>query len=62
MVPLATNRPAALPKRWATVSSSARTVGSPSRPSSPSGAQAMASSICGVGRVTVSLRRSTASW
>ena len=57
---LGTNRAAALPSIAAAVSSSARAVGSASSPSSPSGADRIRAYIASVGRVTVSLRRSTA--
>ena len=60
MVQVGTNKPASLPSIAAVVASSSRTVGSPSRPSSPSGAVRIRSYIASVGRVTVSLRRSTA--
>src|SRR5437763_10112532 len=58
IVPDGTNIAASLAVRSAARASSLLTVGSPSRESSPSGADRMASSISGVGWVTVSLRRS----
>ena len=58
IVPLATNSAASLPVMAAAASSSRRTVGSPSRESSPSSARRIASRISSVGSVTVSLRRS----
>src|SRR5512135_1750255 len=58
MVPLGRKSPASLPSRFAASASSARTVGSPSRPSSPSSAWRMRSSIFSVGLVTVSLPKS----
>src|SRR5580765_2034627 len=61
IVPEATKRPAALPSRSAASASSRLTVGSSSQTSSPTWARAMASRISGVGRVSVSERRSTMS-
>src|SRR3954471_14257567 len=58
IVPDGTNRAASLPSRAATVSSSLLTVGSSPKTSSPTGASLMAARMAGVGRVTVSLRRS----
>ena len=57
-MPLATNRPASLPRSSAARSSRAITVGSSPKTSSPTSASAMARRIAAVGRVTVSLRRS----
>jgi phospholipid N-methyltransferase len=59
MVPLMTKRPASFPSNCAEYSSNSRTVGSPSRPSSPTLARAMASRISSVGSVIVSLRKSS---
>ena len=56
-----TNRPASLPSSSAARSSSALTVGSSPKTSSPTSASAMARRISGVGRVTVSERRSITS-
>ena len=58
-VPLATNSAASLPSSAAIFSCSALTVGSSPKTSSPTSAAAIAARIAGVGRVTVSLRRST---
>ena len=59
IVPLGTNSAASLPRSSAARSSSARAVGSSPHTSSPTSAAAIASRIAGVGRVTVSDRRST---
>src|SRR3989338_8528976 len=59
IVPLAQKRPASLPSLSAAISSRRFTVGSSPMPSSPTSALVMASSILGVGLVTVSLLRST---
>src|SRR5688572_22608518 len=61
MVAEGTSMALALPSSWATRSSSARTVGSVRRCSSPSGADSMASRIPRVGCVAVSLNKSTTS-
>src|SRR5919198_6554097 len=61
IVPDATKRPAALPMRRAASASRRLTVGSSSQTSSPTSARAIASRISGVGRVSVSERRSTTS-
>ena len=58
MVPDATKRPASFPSRAAARSSSALTVGSSPKTSSPTSASAIARRIAGVGLVTVSERRS----
>ena len=58
--PLGKSTAAPFPSRAATRSSSAFTVGSSPSASSPTSAVAIAARISGVGRVTVSLRRSTA--
>ncbi len=58
IVPLATKTPASLPSNRADFSSSALTVGSSPYWSSPTSAFIIASRISGVGRVTVSDRRS----
>ena len=58
MVPLGQNRAASTPNRSAAFSCRWLTVGSSPRTSSPTAAAAMASSMRGVGRVTVSLLRS----
>ena len=60
MIPLGKSTAASFPSRAATRSSSAFTVGSSPSASSPTSAVAIAARISGVGRVTVSLRRSTA--
>src|ERR1700761_6825183 len=57
-VPLGKNRPASFPARSATVACKRKTVGSSPQTSSPTSAADMAASIGGVGRVTVSLRKS----
>src|SRR5579863_2349151 len=59
IVPDGTKMAASLPMRSAKTVSSLLTVGSSPYPSSPTSASAMARRIAGVGRVTVSLRRST---
>ena len=59
IVPDGRNSAASLPVSWAKRSWSRATVGSSPNPSSPTSAPAMASRMAGVGRVTVSLRRST---
>src|SRR5580658_7249014 len=59
IVPVGTNSAASLPAISAARASSRFTVGSSPYPSSPTSASAMARRISGVGRVTVSLRRST---
>src|SRR3990170_1202054 len=61
IVPDGTNRAASFAKREAESSSSAQTVGSSPRRESPTLARAIALRIPGVGRVTVSERRSTGS-
>src|SRR5689334_16165021 len=58
MVPDGTNKAASLPRTAATRSSSRRAVGSSLKTSSPTSAAAMAARMAGVGRVTVSLRKS----
>ena len=58
IVPVATNRPASLPRSSAARSSRAMTVGSSPNTSSPTSASAIARRIAGDGWVTVSLRRS----
>jgi hypothetical protein len=58
MVPLETNRPASFPTRSAAIASSRLIVGSSPNTSSPTSAVAIASRMAGVGRVTVSLRKS----
>ncbi len=58
-VPEGKNRPASLPARSAATACSRFTVGSSPHTSSPTGAAAIAASMAGLGRVTVSLRRST---
>ena len=58
--PVGENSPASWPRSAATRSSSARTVGSSPKTSSPTSARAIAARICGVGRVRVSERRSAA--
>ena len=58
IAPDATNRPASLPSSSAARSSSAMTVGSSPKTSSPTSASAIARRISGVGFVTVSDRRS----
>src|SRR5579875_927877 len=58
MVPDGTNRAASLPSSPAMRSSKRLTVGSSPKTSSPTSAVCMAARIAGVGRVTVSLRRS----
>src|SRR5215203_1465157 len=58
IAPEETKSPPSLPSSSATRSSSARTVGSSPKTSSPTSACAIASRIAGVGRVTVSDRRS----
>src|SRR5262249_43662161 len=58
MVPDGTNKAASLPRRAATRSWSRWTVGSSSKTSSPTSAACMAARMPGVGRVTVSLRKS----
>src|SRR3989304_5509959 len=60
-VPELTKSAPSLPARRAASSSSRLTVGSSSHTSSPTSARAMASRIAGVGRVSVSERRSTMS-
>ena len=62
IVPDGTNSDASFPTRSAKAASSRATVGSSPNPSSPTSASAMARRISGVGRVTVSLRRSTRPW
>src|SRR5438067_1893297 len=59
MVPDGTYRAASMPTRSANASCSALTVGSSPYTSSPTSASAIARRISGVGRVTVSERRST---
>src|SRR5580692_8219700 len=59
MHPVGTNRAASLPNICAARASRRLTVGSSPYTSSPTSASAMARRIAGVGRVTVSLRRST---
>src|SRR5262245_65335611 len=59
IVPDGTYRAASLPKYAATLSCNLWTVGSSLNTSSPTSAAAMKARIAGVGRVTVSLRRST---
>ena len=59
MLPVGTNSAASLPKISAASCSNRLTVGSSLYTSSPTSASAMARRISGVGRVTVSLRRST---
>src|SRR5581483_7780849 len=61
MVPEATKSAASFPHRSADISSKRLTVGSSRYTSSPTSASAMARRMAGVGRVTVSLRRSTIS-
>ena len=61
IVPEGTKSAASLPSMPAMRSSSWRTVGSSPKTSSPTSAAAMAARIAGVGRVTVSLRRSIGS-
>src|SRR5687767_8150719 len=58
-VPVGTKRAASKPSISAICACSALTLGSSPNTSSPSGAASMASRIAAVGRVTVSLRRST---
>src|SRR5262249_9049801 len=58
IVPDGTNRAASLPSSAATRSSKRLTVGSSRATSSPTSAACMAARMAGVGRVTVSLRRS----
>lgn len=58
MVPDGVNSPASFPNAAAACSSSARTVRSSPNTSSPTTASAMACRMAGVGRVTVSLRKS----
>src|SRR5438067_955878 len=58
IVPDGTNSPASMPNRSAVRRSSSLTVGSSPKTSSPTAAAVMAASMPGVGRVTVSLRRS----
>ena len=58
-VPLVTSTAASLPSISAAIASSRLTVGSSPATSSPTSAVAMAWRISGVGRVFVSLRRST---
>src|SRR5476651_771864 len=58
MVPLGQNIPASIPKSDALMASSWFTEGSSPKTSSPTGAFIMASSMAGVGRVTVSERKS----
>lgn len=58
MVPVGSSRPASLPNIVATRVSSALTVKSSPNTSSPTSAAAIAARICGVGRVTVSERKS----
>jgi len=58
IVPVGKKSAASVPSRSATAASSRRVVGSPSSTSSPTSAAAMACRMAGVGRVTVSLRRS----
>src|SRR4051794_20776186 len=58
-VPLLTNSAASLPSSPAILSCSALTLGSSPKTSSPTSAAAIAARIAVVGRVTVSLRRST---
>ena len=58
IVPEGTKRAASLPNSAATRSWSSITVGSSPHTSSPTAAAAMAARIAGVGRVTVSLRKS----
>src|SRR5262245_59253488 len=58
MVPDGTNRAASFPSKAATRSWRRRTVGSSPKTSSPNSAARIASYMPGVGRVTVSLRRS----
>src|SRR5438034_331651 len=58
IVPEGTNSAASLPSRAATRSSRRLTVGSSWKTSSPTSAACMAARMAGVGRVTVSLRRS----
>jgi len=57
-VPVGRNRAASLPVRSARVACNWMTVGSSPQTSSPTRAETMAASMPGVGRVTVSLRRS----
>ena len=57
-MPLETSSPASLPSSSAERSSSARTVGSSPKTSSPTSASAIARRMAGEGRVTVSERRS----
>src|SRR5437879_6924076 len=59
MVPVGTNSAAGLPAISAARSSKRLTVGSSRYTSSPTSASAMARRMDGVGRVTVSLRKST---
>jgi len=59
MVPEGTNRPASLPNSSAASASKCATLGSSPRTSSPTSASAIATRICAVGLVTVSLRMST---
>src|SRR5213082_2800527 len=61
MVPEATKTAPSLPRREAAIASSRWTVGSSPHTSSPTSARAIASRIAGVGRVSVSERRSTTS-
>src|SRR5687768_15771380 len=58
MDPVGTNSPASFPRRSAAYSCNEFTVGSSPNTSSPTGASAIALRISGVGRVTVSERRS----
>ena len=58
IVPLATKSAASLPNLRADISSKRLTVGSSPKTSSPNSARAIAWRIAGVGKVTVSLRRS----
>ncbi len=60
--PLGTKSDASLPRRRAASASSVRTVGSSPNTSSPTTASAIALLMAGVGRVTVSLRKSAGSW
>ena len=62
IVPLGTKSAASLPASAAQRRSSSITVGSSPNTSSPTTASAMARRMAGVGRVTVSLRRSTTGW
>src|SRR5262245_55917181 len=59
IVPDGTNRAASLPVSSAKRRCRRSTVGSSPKPSSPTSASAMAAGMAGLGRVTVSLRRST---